>query len=424
MNILYIGDNRDVINWGCRATSKALRDILSVKHSIIHTICRSEIQSPAFLTNGNFPGFLRDFTIRNRKTRGVRLLYKQYLKLGGGKDFLTNDLKRNCDFFLKNSTSIPYFQKLLKQITECDAIIINGEGSFIFSDPPRRDTLFYLFMLQLGQSYNKKTYILNAMMSDCPRTGFNNNLFNQSKEIFDKCSLITIRDPLSFQYINKKVTASNIEFIPDALFTWNKYFVDKPILPIIGDSIIPFMDDDRYWNKYDFSKPYIVISGSSSAAWTPNVAVPAYISLVEKIKSLNINIFIVPTCSGDSFLSEVSHATSVPFLPVNMPIVMGAIILGRASLMISGRFHPSILASLGGTPCVFMGSNSHKNIGLQMLLDYCDQVEYNAIPTEEDINMIFKRSILLLEKNGAIRDEIVSNVDVLSKKAFDVIEKI
>ena len=48
-------------------------------------------------------------------------------------------------------------------------------------------------------------------------------------------------------------------------------------------------------------------------------------------------------------------------LRVEVPILLGATVLANSKLFVSGRYHPSIMASLGGTPCIFLGSNSHKN---------------------------------------------------------------
>ena len=75
------------------------------------------------------------------------------------------------------------------------------------------------------------------------------------------------------------------------------------------------------------------------------------------------------------------------------PILAAAKILSNARVYVSGRYHPAIMASLGVTPCIFMGSNSHKTLSLQELMNYEIVKEYCAIPTNEDIIEIVHRVV-------------------------------
>lgn len=433
MKILYIGDNRNRVNWGCRATSKALKDILiNSQNEVVSTIDGKETHTSFTRTLYSKKISVKWFKrFENRKHNLVFYpIYKAIVSQGIEKDFLTGNLEKSIEFFEKNYMYFPSLVKIYEDLSKSDAIVINGEGTMIFSTPARRDTLFYLFMLKLGQKLGKKTYLINAMISDCPKTGRNLQTVKTTLEIFAKADAITLRDPLSFRILKEMDTESCVkfEFIPDALFSWRKYFESGQFSPpVIGDSIIPWPEEDQYFGKFDFSKPYICISGSSSAAWTPKEAVGGYIELVKKIKTLGYNVFLVPTCSGDKFLEDVAEATKTPLLPVNMQILIGASILANAEIFISGRFHPSILASLGGTPCIFMGSNSHKNKSLQEMLDYKEIVEFNAIPTASDIEKIFSFTERLLNNKEILskeRNRIKSKVDELSIKTRRILEYI
>jgi polysaccharide pyruvyl transferase WcaK-like protein len=86
-------------------------------------------------------------------------------------------------------------------------------------------------------------------------------------------------------------------------------------------------------------------------------------------------------------LKEISEIAKIPCIPVTINIYLAGHILGNARCFISGRYHPSILASLGGTPCVFMGSNSHKTSSLQTVLEIPQnkQVTFSAIPDKEEV---------------------------------------
>ena len=48
---------------------------------------------------------------------------------------------------------------------------------------------------------------------------------------------------------------------------------------------------------------------------------------------------------------------------------IGLDLLANAAVFVSGRWHPSILASTGGTPSVMFSGNSHKMRGLAEILD-------------------------------------------------------
>src|SRR5699024_9703608 len=103
-----------------------------------------------------------------------------------------------------------------------------------------------------------------------------------------------------------------------------------------------------------------------------------FIFLVESVKRKfsNHNVYIVETCEGDAFLLEVARRTKTPIVGMCTPLLASAKILANANLYITGRYHPCIMSSLGGTPCVMMSSNSHKTISIQELLDYEDPHEY------------------------------------------------
>ena len=75
-------------------------------------------------------------------------------------------------------------------------------------------------------------------------------------------------------------------------------------------------------------------------------------------------------------------------------------VLAHARLFISGRYHPSIFASLGGTPCIFLGSHAHKMGSLSRVLEYDVHRQFNAFPDDAEIAEIVStaRSTLIRAK--------------------------
>lgn len=321
----------------------------------------------------------------------------------------------NYKKMMRRKAPLPYIQ-IDRYLRECDALVCNGEGTFIFTNPPRYDSIFYTLLLKLAQEYGKETYLLNAMFSDCPKTGRNETMLKECRSILENCTKVTARDPLSYSYY-KEHLGSNVEYVPDALFTWTKY---QKYLPLATTHPKVFATFPEYGGKmwdYDFSRPYICLSGSSLAAWRQEEAQKAYTRLAFALKGWalknDMQLYIMPTCSGDAFLEKVALATQCPLVPVTTNILGGMSILANARVFVSGRWHPSILASLGGTPCVFLGSNSHKTHAIQEMLGNERVKEYSAIPTAEDISMIVTDVDRIIH-NKKERDNILKIVQKLS----------
>ena len=117
---------------------------------------------------------------------------------------------------------------------------------------------------------------------------------------------------------------------------------------------------------------------------------------------------------------DVAKKTSTPIITVDTPILTAGKILANATVYITGRYHPSILASLGGTPCVFMGSNSHKNYSLQETLGYENPHEYNAIPDDNEIKKILNETRIILSEGKERRIKLQETTKELSEFAKEI----
>ena len=381
MKVLFIADNRTRTNWGCRATSIALKEIIQQQHTIIGTIY------------GNITNSYVHYVI---KKSGIisRSYFKLYNKVSIVRKISTyfdpyniikETLSDSYDAYLKVRQKDCIYKDIDDRIKEADAIVLNGEGTFIFSTPHRYDTMFYLLMLKVAQSYGKKTYCLNSMFSDSSTSKRNLKILHESISVFDNCTMVTARDPLSYEYYKNNIS-KKIEYVPDALFTWNKYAGYKDICMKYPLALIPFPELDKFWNNYSFDKPYICLSGSSYIKNTQE-AIPTYCKLASKLKE-KWNLIILATCGGDYFLETVAQKVNVTYIPVHTNILAGMSILANAQVFVSGRWHPSILASNFGTPCVLLGSNSHKTKAIQVMLNYAQKEEYHALPNEREIQKI------------------------------------
>ncbi|BAQ64492.1 hypothetical protein GM3709_1257 [Geminocystis sp. NIES-3709] len=310
-------------------------------------------------------------------------------------------------------------KEIYRKVNESDAIVINGEGDLIFN-PNRRTVLFLLMVIELAHLQNVPIFFINAMVSDCPRFGRDEKMVKAAVEALSKCSGIALRDKESVATLHEIAPHLKSTYIPDALFSWTKYCSSENIMQIkYGSAILPYQKD-YLWGKYDFSKPYICLGGSSLATKNPKLAIESYGKLAQKLLELGQPVYIVDTGDGQ-FLAEVSKITKIPLIPIEIPILMGASILSNASLFVSGRYHPSIMASLGGTPCIFLGSNSHKTRSLQEVLNYDSIVEYPAIPTDQDIEKIAQKARQIIDAGKTERDKIQTQVLSLSQESKNIV---
>ena len=80
-----------------------------------------------------------------------------------------------------------------------------------------------------------------------------------------------------------------------------------------------------------------------------------------RISQLGYRVYLTENDSPDSFLQQSRQGEGMlASFRWMRPFSMCGAVLAHARLFISGRYHPSIFASLGGTPCIFLESHAHK----------------------------------------------------------------
>src|ERR1019366_9064097 len=162
----------------------------------------------------------------------------------------------------------------------------------------------------------------------------------------------------------------------------------------------------EYWGKLDFSQPYICIGGGALIGSQPDRAVQCYARLVDAISQLGYRVYLTENDLPDSFLQRVAREKNVGIVPVDAPILLCGAVLANARLFISGRYHPSIFASLGGTPCIFLGSHAHKMGSLSRVMQYEDHREFNAFPSRSEILAMVSTARKYLDQSETLRTRI------------------
>lgn len=437
MNIVYVGDNRNRGNFGCRATSTALSQMIASKHNIVGRVTGKYTH----LNNGNLffvNGFSEKIYRRLGKIRhwndikvGTNLFFNMVRPHGkvmfSNFDFLTiENLDKSINDLIKCLPANPELRELDLRQYDFDAMIVNGEGSFIFSTPAWRESITITMLMHWAQKLGKKVFFTNAMFSDSPTSEHNEKALKVVYEVLKKCDLITVRERYSYDYAKKYMPELNPIIIPDALFTWYNY-INDPFEVKNGKYFMDHrLESDEAYENLDFSKPYICISGSSVAgAYSEKkdiIEKYTYLVDMEKQKFPNHNIYLVETCEGDYFLLEVSRRTNTPIVGMGTPLLASAKILANSSLYITGRYHPCILGSLGGTPCVMLSSNSHKTISIQEVLQYEEPYEYPFLFSKKECGEMLERGEKYIKEGIELREKIKCRAKELATQAMQLMQ--
>ena len=418
MKLLYLADNSDLPNWGCRATSQALRELISEGHTIVGTVTGTMIESQYPVSNliGDTVWAPLSRTFNRDRVRALPLA-APVLDAIGRRNALSHDLDANIETLKRARAYDPRIRAMFEALDAAEGVVVNGEGDLIFATPARARLLFTLTVCEMALRAGKPLYYLNAMASECPTTGVNRETIALAASVLTRAAAFTVRDPVSLAFVEAQMPLVSARMFPDAVFSWS----GKVSPPATGahdfDSIARAFAADGVTPPEVLTSPYLVLGGGSRAAKNPVLATERYIALAGALKALGLPIVLAPGCGGDLFLRGVAKATGLPMLLLETPIASVAAALAGARVMVSGRWHPSILASLGGTPTVFLGSNSHKTLTIQSMLEQPDPREFDPTPSDAEIAAIVERTRGLLAQGAAERARILEVVGRLSAEA-------
>lgn len=439
MRIVYVGDNRNRGNFGCRGTSTALSQLIGSQHEIVGRISGKYTNfdtGDLYCIKGKKEKFYkRKATHTYWEYERILLHYFHRFVMRGGKflfgkyDFVSLDFDAAINELINCLPANPKLKEFDLRQYDFDALVVNGEGSFIFSRPAWRESLIEAMEMHWAHKLGKKVYYLNGMLSDDPNYPHNQETVDAMQRIFKECEAVCVREYHSLEYAKNYFPDIEPRVFPDALFTWYDLVNDNHRVVDGKYYIAHSAESDEAYTEFDFSTPYVCVSGSSAimsaCKGDRESAIIAYCNLVNEVKKqMACQVYLIQVDEGDEFLNDVSKRTAIPIIPMETPLVAAAKILANARVYISGRYHPAIMASLGGTPCVFMSSNSHKTLSIQELLQYEKIEEYNLVPDEEECKQIVAAAKVLIQ-DSSIRNKIkerASELSVMAKELLAVIK--
>lgn len=412
LTALQAFDTTNFANWGARSASLAMGQLLQKRFAKVDTISgeRAETSIPvgASLAPSKTEAILR------RQHYGIaRAFWAVEKALGARRDIIGASPEETAQLILEHRSDAPKLSALIDQIEAADTVVIDGDGDMVFRPHVGRYLPFMMALIELAVDLDTPVHYVNSIVADCSLNGRNVDLAEMCARSLRKCTSVAIRDPASIETLADIAPDLTPAEIPDSLFSWYKD-VEQAVaqLPARGDFIVPHGHESvQRLGTLRFDEPYIVVSGGSRAAWSPKESARHYTQLVESLRTLGHPVYLAPTCRGDAFLRAVARRTGAPMIPVETSVYMGMAVIAKARLLVSGRYHPSIMAGMGGTPSIFLEADSHKALSLQHLMGYDDPKQFSAAPASDEVDALLDEARFLLSAGDDLRTHIRAHAE-------------
>ena len=416
--ILFVFDTRDNPNWGGRATSLALGRQLE-RFGNVTSISNRWVTRPVPM--GPLTARVQENPFGDRALTQVlgRTGFKEaFAAVGLERDFVVVDPQATVQRFLKACRHDASLRWLKHQVQRTDKVILNGEGALIFRNPPRRDVNFLMFMIELAHQLGKPTYFVNALVSDCPFSGTNPEVEDVVYRTLTKATGVQVRDPVSLERLHR-LGITEASMVPDALFLWAEEYPDlltgelRLDRPEIFDV---FPESQASFRGARLPREYVAVMGASSHPSESMAHWPEFFDSVATEVTARLDLPLVFVDSfRDDFLEDVASRSDATFLRHRLNVLLGAHVLANATAVIGGRYHPGILASLGGAPCTFLACASHKTLSLQRLLESPEEQVFPIDPAPQNVDAVIRHVTKQIEMGSSLRDQIADRSLQLAK---------
>lgn len=376
MDVYFINDTSDSINWGSQATSKALRSLIEENGgNIKYTEYKKNLKQPqseqyrhdtsAFLTN--FVSTVPKHAL-NREPKNV---YKSLLSI---RDVIPR-VYAEFDKYAQEALDQEFFTHYLERIQDSDLLVINGEGLMKYS--LSRATRANLFLGYLAEEYFDTPCIMTNHTLGIDDSEFQTMVEN----VYPLLDEVVFREPVSAQKHGHLCGEHTVA--ADAVFSYeiNSTASDLNAMQDATQlNIRPYGTD-----PIDFEEDYICVAGTSMFAKHSRYNIADYLTLCNELKQHCDQVVLLESANRDSkLMSTISNEFDLPVVGLNTPVDQSISILANASVYVGGRYHPTIFAAKGGTPIIPLSAYTHKLEGLFQLLDV-DVTIYDAFDFDRDI---------------------------------------
>jgi polysaccharide pyruvyl transferase WcaK-like protein len=381
MNVYLINDTRVHPNWGSRATTYKLRQMLA---AVSATVTASlPLERLAHLSWDDRP--VTDKVKRNAYDLTNNPMMKKaiHIAFNQSRRFLSEvapqrwqDFNRCAEEVMKGRS----LSEVKENLQTCDVIVINGEGG-IFGT--QREARMMFFIAYLAKTYFQKPVVMVSHTADVRDPV----LLEMARHVYPMLDDVVFREAQSLElckpFVNGKLSADvTFDYQPAPYEAWLKvasqpgYFHYYPDLSA----------------EFDPRQPYVCVGGSSiyfrkdRPAYNP---VPAFTMLCKRLAEQTQVVLTASATPDLAIFEPIAKELNLPLIRPEVSPQQAVDLLGHASAYIGGRWHGGIFAATGGTPMLTLKAHTFKVDSLNQQLGLTTQ-PFNALALQSEIEPILK----------------------------------
>ena len=357
MKIAVFGDLEHVRSFGAQLTSACLKSDLF--HCAPYDADIKFFPMPNIGKNNNWKKDLANFALSDRikkKLRDSRAEKSDVAQIKG-----TSNVHYDSPLDVGTPNSLEDFQALeaatfregahidalRKMVDWADVVYINGEGNIVnhtVKNEPRYrvGARILLSVAAICVAKNVPFQLINCTID--PR---HNEFESVLRHYLPQAQFVAVREPLSFRFSQKSLGLTNVRQGVDA-------------------SLGYVSEAARFVSPSGRTKPHIVIGDSSGLRGTGKEVEEAYRKLFQFYLNQDWTVaFFDGTSVYSHVLGKLANSMGIEWLSdhyLDYKTLQAE--LAKATVMFSGRWHPSIQALSCGVPVVLFGADSCKTEGL------------------------------------------------------------
>ena len=418
--IFFVNDTSDSANWGCRATTAALRSMIEQHGEITQVLYLRRMSATDRYIQKDFKRveaycsqIFTHLPTGKSLTQYVntRWIKPRWARLAGSRDAMPTTWDEFHSFALKVLAG-EILQPERAALETCDLVFINGEGSIY--DRQRKGRMM-LFIAYLAKVHFDKPCVLANHTADI----HDPVMAQMVAKVYPLLDDIVFREPLSAAACRPFVRDSNSILSADAAFTYRP--ATRTALSAIGNRPDYFSIWPDSARGFDPTNPYICVGGSSiySRRDRPTYdPIPGFKALCDHLnQSVAPVVLTAPDPKDEKIFRPIAKELGLPLIALNTPTQQAVDILGNASVYISGRWHPSILALTGGTPIITFTANTYKTQALLQQIGLNAQT-FDALNLHKEAKDIIELAETYIAQGDALRQKLQEQASTLSDLAW------
>lgn len=373
-NVFFVNDASDSANWGCRATTRAmLRLIADAGGRLVDALPSGRMRTTERFVPSRFgraieriaSGMARRQTLTSAsaKNSASAALVDRISRLCGSTDVAPGSF---ADFpkLVRHFRRGEIFRREQETLEESDIVVINGQDAIRANRRDGRMMLFFAYLVKT--CFDCRCILVNHSVDLQDPV-----MAEMAAAVYPLLDDVVFRDPVSAEQCEPFLPDARNRIAPDAAFIYEPAdrweWADIAARP----GYLGSWPDDT--DRFNPREAYVCVGGDPSyarangAAQNPSRALE---KLCQHLKRAFGQVVLTAACRQDErVMRPISRRLGFPLFGLNTPTQQAVDILGNASLFIGGNWHPSILASTGGTPIIATSAGSHAMAGLLELIE-------------------------------------------------------